>query len=109
VKSSKDNLIEEFIRDFEYGMKLTNKDEQLQQWVRRAISDLCAKGKTVGREERENEINPDHLYMEGIKKGAQEERAFILNVLDGIDIADREAGLKQSTKAIRFALQSRSI
>jgi len=36
------------------------------------------------------------------------ERQFILNVLDGIDIADEEMGNKGGgTKAIRLALQSR--
>ncbi len=37
-----------------------------------------------------------------------EERQFILNILDGIDIADKAMGnIGGGTKAIRFALQSR--
>ncbi len=39
---------------------------------------------------------------------ATEERQFILNILDGIDIADKAMGnIGGGTKAIRFALQSR--
>ena len=41
-------------------------------------------------------------------QGKAEERAFILNVLDGIDIADEEFG-GGGTRAIRMALQSRLI
>lgn len=42
------------------------------------------------------------------RRGEQSERQFILNVLDGIDIADRNSGdIVGGTKAIRFALQSR--
>lgn len=38
----------------------------------------------------------------------REEMQFILNVLDGIDIADRETGnLGGGTKSIRFAIASR--
>lgn len=44
------------------------------------------------------------------KRGQQQERQFILNILDGIDIADKEMGNKGGgTKAIRHALQSRII
>lgn len=41
------------------------------------------------------------------KEVVAEERQFILNVLDGIDIADKEMGVIGGTQAIRFALQSR--
>ena len=42
--------------------------------------------------------------------GRREERQFILNILDGIDIADEEMGNKGGgTKAIRHALESRII
>ena len=37
------------------------------------------------------------------------ERQFILNVLDGIDIADKQMGVRGGTKAIRHALASRVI
>lgn len=43
------------------------------------------------------------------KEGQEEERQFILNILDGIDIADAQMGLGNNTKAIRYALQSRII
>ena len=37
----------------------------------------------------------------------KEERQFILNILDGIDIADKEMGVIGGTQAIRQALESR--
>lgn len=43
------------------------------------------------------------------EEGRKEERQFILNVLDGIDIADKEMGVVGGTQAIRFALQNRII
>lgn len=48
-------------------------------------------------------------YQQGLIDGALEERQFILNILDGIDLADAQMGLPHNTKAIRFALQSRFI
>lgn len=47
---------------------------------------------------------------EGRREGASEERQFILNILDGIDMADEQMGNKGGgTKAIRHALNSRSL
>lgn len=44
------------------------------------------------------------------KSEVEKERKFILNVLDGIDAADRELGNSTGgTKAIRLALKSRII
>ncbi len=44
------------------------------------------------------------------KEVLEEERQFILNILDGIDIADEQMGNKGGgTKAIRLALASRSL
>ena len=43
------------------------------------------------------------------EEGRKEERQFILNVLDGIDIADKEMGIVGGTQAIRLALQNRII
>lgn len=37
----------------------------------------------------------------------KEERQFMLNILDGIDEADRQLGHPGGTKAIRFALKNR--
>jgi Skp family chaperone for outer membrane proteins len=51
------------------------------------------------RQKREQELQK-------AREEAQEEyKQFVLNVLDGVDIADGQC----STKAIRFALQSRTI
>ena len=47
------------------------------------------------------------LLAEERNKVLSEERQFILNILDGIDIADKEMGLTGGTQAIRQALQSR--
>ncbi len=47
------------------------------------------------------------LLAEERHKVLSEERQFILNILDGIDIADKEMGLTGGTQAIRQALQSR--
>lgn len=44
------------------------------------------------------------------REALEEERQFILNVLDGIDRADEQMGNKGGgTKAIRLALKSRSL
>lgn len=43
------------------------------------------------------------------EEGRKEERQFILNVLDGIDIADKQMGVVGGTKAIRISLQNRII
>lgn len=45
-----------------------------------------------------------------IAEAKEEERQFILNILDGIDLADKEMKNEGgSTKAIRFALKNRII
>ena len=49
----------------------------------------------------------EQLLKKEREKTLAEEKQFILNVLDGIDIADKEAGVIGGTKAIRMALQSR--
>lgn len=48
-------------------------------------------------------------YDEGKKKQMEDDRRFILNVLDGIDIADKQAGVIGGTQTIRQALKSRVI
>lgn len=48
--------------------------------------------------------------MKAYKRGQQDERQFILNILDGIDRADHEIGNGGGgTWTIRQALQSRII
>lgn len=42
-----------------------------------------------------------------IQRAREEEYRFMLNILDGIDIADEQMGIVGGTKAIRHALQSR--
>lgn len=65
------------------------------------------KGRQVERGEQ-NRIHNSGRKLYQI--GAREERQFILNILDGIDIADKEMGNKGGgTKAIRFAINSRII
>lgn len=72
------------------------------------LFDALAESYKRGREDTEKRIN---LVIDEKSKaeGAAEERQFILNVLDGIDLADAQTGLPPNTKAIRFALQSRFI
>ena len=50
------------------------------------------------------------LIAQAKEEGRREERQFILNILDGVDIADKQSGNSGGgTKAIRHALQSRII
>lgn len=52
----------------------------------------------------------DIAWKAGENRGASLEQQFIMNVLDGIDIADEQMNNKNGgTKAIRFALQSRTL
>ena len=51
----------------------------------------------------------ESLLAEQKKELMEEERQFILNVLDGIDTADKQMGVIGGTQAIRQALQSRVI
>ncbi len=56
------------------------------------------------------EIARKEGYDTGHLHGREEERQFILNILDGVDIADEQMGNPHGgTKAIRLALQSRVI
>lgn len=49
-------------------------------------------------------------YTLGIEEGRSEERQFILNTLNGIDVADEQMQNKGGgTKAIRLALASRPV
>lgn len=49
----------------------------------------------------------ESLLKEERERALVGERCFILNILDGIDIADKEAGVIGGTQAIRLALESR--
>jgi len=66
-------------------------------------NDLC-----VEINEFVKEVKSDKFIQEVKSQVRDEERRFVLNVLDGIDIADEQMGNKTGgTKAIRIALQSR--
>jgi hypothetical protein len=55
-------------------------------------------------------INNRKMYQMGFEAGQLEYKQFILNVLKGIDIADKQMGNKGGgTKAIRLAIKSRII
>ena len=45
----------------------------------------------------------------GYVKGQEEYKQFVLNILDGVDKADKEMGFASTTRSIRFALSSRVI
>ena len=55
-------------------------------------------------------INNRKMYQIGFEAGQLEYRQFILYVLKGIDIADKQMGNKGGgTKAIRLAIKSKII
>lgn len=96
---------ERFDRDFDWlNARHTN-----EQWD--AYKDFIATELQRAYEEGRNAKGSSFRegYQRGLEAGAAVERQFILNVLDGIDIANEQLGLPHDTKAIRFALQSRSI
>lgn len=101
------NIIIEAIKEFHDNNALNWWHTDKEGWLLTKFSEIYAAGfdaagHTVGGTGRV-------MYQRGIKEGAAEERQFILNVLDGIDFADEQMGLPQTTKAIRFALHSRSL
>lgn len=81
-------------------MKNIWKDEMYQIWM--SVSEI-----TEIQVKIENLV--ESLLAEQKKELMEEERRFILNVLDGIDIADKQMGVVGGTQAIRQALQSRVI
>jgi len=80
--------------------------ELFEEFEGRAVNNWRAIGTTdefIANRKRMQEIAQEVETL--VKK---EERQFILNVLDGIDIADKQMGNKTGgTKAIRHALKSR--
>ena len=80
MNQEQEKEFDEHYRDLELGRKFDHK-EILKSFIRHAI-----------------------------QNAREEERQFILNILDGIDIADKEMGNDiGGTKAIRFVLKSRII
>ena len=55
-------------------------------------------------------MNNRKYYELGFKTGQLEYKQFILNILKGVDIADKQMGNKcGGTKAIRLAIKSKII
>ena len=55
-------------------------------------------------------MNNKKMYNLGFQAGQEEYKQFILNILKGVDIADKASGNKGGgTKAIRFTIKSRLI
>lgn len=81
-------------------MKLENNSEWQYRFLKAGteygFGDLSAMVNVVGG-----------LLKEERNAAIDEERQFVLNILDGIDIADKEMGVTGGTQAIRKALQSR--
>ena len=74
----------------------------------------CAEHSTSGMSYEEINTTPQEernkRFDKEMIKAVMEYKQFILNVLDGIDIADKEMGnQKGGTKAIRLAIESRII
>lgn len=97
-------------------------EEIVQEFAFRAHNDSETREFTQGCYECGQEIDVDgianflHTLLlserlqaeEAIALAVKEDRQFILNILDGIDIADKEMGkLQGGTLAIRFALATR--
>lgn len=104
IEKVKDTI--KFICGYPYG------DEEIKETLRSLLART--------RKEAHQNLFPDTIryyieeavqkHEEKIKLALQEERQFILNILDGIDIADKEAGnTGGGTEAIRLALKNRII
>lgn len=86
LEQLKEEKIEEFVKTAHTVMPITKEEaEKYAYWWSSSI---------------------DQAY----ELGQEEYKQFILNILDGIDIADKELGnAGGGTKAIRFAIQSKII
>lgn len=80
-------------------------EEKERARVEGEITGMVEKAREEGRKEGFSQM----CYDEAKNIGRMEERQFILNVLDGIDIADKQMGIVGGTQAIRFALKNRII
>lgn len=100
-------------RDWEYNafQEIRDKAPHLAESIVEEINDKLEVVKEILNDEQSNYLIEEEAFHKGMKagiiEGQKEERQFILNVLDGIDIADKQMGVIGGTKAIRFALQSR--
>ncbi len=101
----KDTIIKEAEEDFNHflmcvhGLTKQNEPEEVQKCINEATA-WFKTTITTAYNSRQSEIDA----------AREEEHQFFLNILDGIDVADKEMGAEQSnTQAIRFALKSRTL
>jgi len=104
---------EEFMKDIGHGVERTEENwkeefDSMFDWAEQIKEFELERWKIMYG------FTPEHIkaFISTIRaeerhKVLSEERQFILNILDGIDIADKEMGLTGGTQAIRQALQSR--
>ena len=95
VERTQENWKEKFNTFFGYASKMEIED---------FISTLLAEERELQNKLKEIAINN---LITDVNTARKEERQFVLNILDGIDIADKEMGVTGGTQAIRQALQSR--
>ena len=73
-------------------------------------TNICFRCLDINEAERIVKVGYDSMLDQKIMEAVAEERQFVLNILDGIDVADKETGNKGGgTLAIRHALNSRII
>ena len=114
-EKSVEEIVEEFYKEFSYIQAVKNEKsgnayKKIADWLTQTLQaerqkqgDAIAATEIRVREEEANEYNK--IIEEAVENALVEYRQFVLNVLDGIDIAHGSC----DTKAIRFALQSRTI
>jgi len=97
---------------------MTNKKQNTD--IEEVVEELLEKGVTVAKRttDMSRPVSDGHEVRKLLKHAlttyaqqrVNEERQFILNILDGIDTADKQMGNKSGgTEAIRLALKSRII
>ena len=99
---------EEFMKDIGHGVERTQENWK-EEFDKKLPLFTFVNNSEYGSELKIEEVKDfiSTLLAEERHKVLSEERQFILNILDGIDIADKEMGLTGGTQAIRQALQSR--
>lgn len=99
---------EEFMKDIGHGVERTQENWK-EEFDKKLPLFTFVNNSEYGSELKIEEVKDfiSTLLAEERHKVLSEERQFILNILDGIDIADKEMGLTGGTQAIRQALESR--
>jgi len=92
-----DGIGADYVRDEEL--------DNLKQFIATQIKQAEERGYSKGFDEGGQTKGGTGRIM--YQRGQEEERQFILNILDGQDKADEELGVLGGTKAIRLALKSR--